>query len=52
MGCAVRESGKEDPRTKGQHTGAGLRDDPPHPPHTLTLSRYFTGWKRGGNEAW
>lgn len=38
LGWAVRESGKEDPRTKGQHAGAGLRDDCSPTPYTHTHS--------------
>lgn len=49
LGCAVRESGKEDPRTKGQHTGAGLRDDPRSTPtHTHSLQVFYRmeeGWE-------
>lgn len=40
-----------EPRDSALEQASGMTP-PPKPPHTLTLSRYFTGWKRGGNEAW
>lgn len=51
LGCAVREPDQapEHSGTKRQQAGAGLQRQPPLRLHALL--RYFTGWRRGGNEA-